>query len=211
MIGLINSDIEKYAMSKTSLQSKLLDNLIEETYQEMSMPQMLSGHLEGRFLKIMVEISQAKNILEIGMFTGYSALSMAEGLPDNGHLTTLEIDEKAIGIAKKYINQSNYKDQITILAGNALENIKKMSGMFDLVFIDADKTNYFNYYEAIMPKVKSGGLIIVDNTLWGGEVLNPHTEDGIAIDNFNNKIMQDTNVSIVMLTIRDGVTLIRKK
>ncbi len=177
----------------------------------MSMPQMLSGHLEGRFLKIMVEISQAKNILEIGMFTGYSALSMAEGLPDNGHLTTLEIDEKAIGIAKKYINQSNYKDQITILAGNALENIKKMSGMFDLVFIDADKTNYFNYYEAIMPKVKSGGLIIVDNTLWGGEVLNPHTEDGIAIDNFNNKIMQDTNVSIVMLTIRDGVTLIRKK
>ncbi len=211
MIGLINSDIEKYAMSKTSLQSKLLDNLIEETYQEMSMPQMLSGHLEGRFLKIMVEISQAKNILEIGMFTGYSALSMAEGLPDNGHLTTLEIDEKAIGIAKKYINQSNYKDQTTILAGNALENIKKMSGMFDLVFIDADKTNYFNYYEAIMPKVKSGGLIIVDNTLWGGEVLNPHTEDGIAIDNFNNKIMQDTNVSIVMLTIRDGVTLIRKK
>ena len=211
MIGLINSDIEKYAMSKTSLQSKLLDNLIDETYQEMSMPQMLSGHLEGRFLKIMVEISQAKNILEIGMFTGYSALSMAEGLPDNGHLTTLEIDEKAIGIAKKYINQSNYKDQITILAGNALENIKKMSGMFDLVFIDADKTNYFNYYEAIMPKVKSGGLIIVDNTLWGGEVLNPHTEDGIAIDNFNNKIMQDPNVSIVMLTIRDGVTLIRKK
>ncbi len=211
MIGLINSDIEKYAMSKTSLQSKLLDNLIDETYQEMSMPQMLSGHLEGRFLKIMVEISQAKNILEIGMFTGYSALSMAEGLPDNGHLTTLEIDEKAIGIAKKYINQSNYKDQITILAGNALENIKKMSGMFDLVFIDADKTNYFNYYEAIMPKVKSGGLIIVDNTLWGGEVLNPHTEDGIAIDNFNNKIMQDTNVSIVMLTIREGVTLIRKK
>ncbi len=211
MIGLINSDIEKYAMSKTSLQSKLLDNLIDETYQEMSMPQMLSGHLEGRFLKIMVEISQAKNILEIGMFTGYSALSMAEGLPNNGHLTTLEIDEKAIGIAKKYINQSNYKDQITILAGNALENIKKMSGMFDLVFIDADKTNYFNYYEAVMPKVKSGGLILVDNTLWGGEVLNPHTEDGIAIDNFNNKIMQDPNVSIVMLTIRDGVTLIRKK
>ena len=210
MIGLISSDIEKYASSKTSAQSNMLDKLVEETHQEMSMPQMLSGHLEGRFLKMMVEISQAKNVLEIGMFTGYSALSMAEGLPANGKITTLEIDAKAIAMAKKYIEQSPHKNKITILEGDALTNIDKITEPIDLVFIDADKPNYYNYFVKVLPKLKSGGLIIVDNTLWGGEVLSPHTQDGIAINEFNAKVLEHKNVSVVMLTIRDGVTLIRK-
>jgi caffeoyl-CoA O-methyltransferase len=211
MLTLMTEGIDEYAASKSEPMGALLDELMRETERSMEMPQMLTGHLEGRFLKMMVLASQARNILEIGMFTGYSALCMAEGLPDDGRLTTLEINPKAIEMAKKYFAKSEHGKKITVVEGPALDSMKKLSGPFDFVFIDADKTNYSNYYEAVLPKLKTGGIILVDNVLWSGKVLDPKTEDDIAITKLNDRVAKDDRVNRVLLTIRDGVFFIRKK
>ena len=211
MLTLMTAGIDEYAASKSEPTGALLDELMRETEQSMDYPQMLTGHLEGRFLKMMVLASQAKNILEIGMFTGYSALSMAEGLPNDGRLTTLEINPKAIAVAKKYFDKSEHGKKITIVEGPALDSMKKLAGPFDFVFIDADKGNYSHYYEAVLPKLKSGGIILIDNVLWSGHVLNPKTEDDFAITALNDLVAKDERVNRVMLTIRDGVFFIRKK
>jgi len=211
MLTLLKPGIEDYAHSKSGALDPLLDELWDETHKVMSLPQMLTGRLEGGFLKMIVQLINAKNVLEIGTFTGYSALAMAEGLPDNGTISTLEIDPKAIAIAQKYFSRSKFGKQIKIMAGTALDSIKQLSGPFDLIFIDADKTNYSNYYRAVLPKVRSGGVILVDNVLWAGNVLNPKTEDDHAIVEFNDLVSKDRNVDKVLVTIRDGIFLIRKK
>jgi caffeoyl-CoA O-methyltransferase len=211
MLTLMTEGIDEYAASKSEPMGALLDELMRETEKSMDYPQMLTGHLEGRFLKLMVLASSAKNILEIGMFTGYSALCMAEGLPDDGRLTTLEINPKAIEVAKRYFAKSEHGKKITVVEGSALDSMKNLAGPFDFVFIDADKTNYSNYYEAVLPKVKSGGIILIDNVLWSGKVLNPKTDDDFAITQLNDRVAKDERVNRVLLTVRDGVFFIRKK
>ncbi len=211
MITLAPDGIYEYAVSKTEPTQSLLDELMEETKAKMERWGMLCGPLEGRFLKLMVLISQAKRILEIGTFTGYSALSMAEALPVDGTLTTLDIDPEAIGFAKRYFDRSEHGRKITVVQGPALDSLSKLSGTFDLVFIDADKTNYPLYYEAVLPKLRSGGVILIDNVLWGGAVLDPKTEDDLAITKLNDIVSRDERVDRVLLTIRDGVFLVRKR
>ncbi|MBS1953666.1 MAG: class I SAM-dependent methyltransferase [Cyanobacteria bacterium SZAS-4] len=211
MLTLTRPGIEEYAESKTQPTNALLTELHKATHEEMDYPQMLTGPIEGSFLRLMVQITGAKSILEIGMFTGYSALSMAEGLPADGTVTTLEINPKCIQFAKKYFDKSEHGKKITVKEGPALESLAALKGPFDLVFIDADKGNYKNYYEAVLPKLKSGGIILIDNVLWSGAVLDPKTEDDKAIDDLNKHVAKDDRVDKVLLTIRDGVYFIRKK
>jgi caffeoyl-CoA O-methyltransferase len=167
--------------------------------------------IEGRFLQILVRLSGAKTILELGMFTGYSALMMAEALSHDGQLITCEIDEKAEAIARRYFAESQHGDKITIRMGPALDTIKTLTGPLDLVFIDADKVNYSNYYEACLPLLTSGGLIVADNVLWSGKVLHPTEADDHAIVAFNRLVQSDPRVENVCLTVRDGMMLARKR
>ncbi len=213
MLTLTKPGIDDYAESKTEPTSALLTSLVRETHEKMSMPQMLTGRLEGRFLKMMVQISGAKSVLEIGMFTGYSALSMAEGLPEGGKVTTLDIDDECVQFAKRYFERSEHGHKITVIQGTALKSLQSLTGPFDFVFIDADKPNYANYYEAVLPKLKQGGVILVDNVLWSGTVLDPHQADesGQAIIKFNDMIASDDRVDRVLLTIRDGIFMLRKR
>ena len=211
MITLAPEGIHEYAVSKSEPTQALLDKLMNETKEKMTRWQMLCGPLEGRFLKMMVLLAQATRILEVGTFTGYSALSMAEALPENGRLTTLDIDPEAVSFAKRYFERSEHGRKINIMQGPALESLKSLSGPFDMAFIDADKVNYPNYYEAVLPKIKQGGIILIDNVLWGGAVLDPQTEDDKAITELNDLIAKDERVDRVLLTIRDGVFLVRKR
>jgi caffeoyl-CoA O-methyltransferase len=213
MLTLTKPGIDDYAESKTEPTSALLAELVRDTHENMDYPQMLTGRLEGRFLKLMVQIAAAKSVLEIGMFTGYSALSMAEGLVKGGKVTTLEIDEKCIVFAKRYFERSEHGSKIEVIQGPALDSLAKLSGPFDFVFIDADKPNYKNYYEAVLPKLKVGGVILVDNVLWSGTVLEPSKADqsGQAIIEFNDFVATDDRVDRVLLTLRDGVFMLRKR
>lgn len=213
MLTLTKPGIDDYAESKSEPTSALLAELVRDTHENMDYPQMLTGRLEGRFLKLMVQIASAQSVLEIGMFTGYSALSMAEGLAKGGKVTTLEIDEKCIAFAKRYFERSEHGSKIEVIQGPALDSLAKLSGPFDFVFIDADKPNYKNYYEAVLPKLKAGGVILVDNVLWSGTVLEPSKADesGQAIIEFNDFIATDDRVDRVLLTLRDGVFMLRKR
>ena len=210
-MDILNKKIEQYVFSHTQKESSLLTELEKETYQKMELPQMLTGRIEGRFLKMLVQLTNTKNILEIGMFTGYSALSMAEGLPPDGHIITCEVDPRAKEIAEKYFSKSPHGKMIEIRMGPALLTLKTLTQTFDLVFIDADKENYLEYYEIVLSKLKSGGVIIIDNALWGGRVLKPEDKETKTIDDLNKHIAKDDRVENVLLAIRDGINLIRKK
>jgi caffeoyl-CoA O-methyltransferase len=207
----LQPELEQYVESKTDSHGPLLDELKKQTYEQMELAGMLCGQLEGRLLKMLVEILSAKYVLEIGTFTGYSALSMAEGLPEDGKLITLDVDAKHIAFASKFIARSPHGKKITIMEGPALDSIAKLEGPFDLVFIDADKTNYLNYYRAVLPKLRVGGLIAADNVLWSGRVLNPQDASDHAICAFNDAVISDASVEKVLLPIRDGLYLIRKR
>lgn len=211
MLTLMSPGIEEYALTKTDKHENLLEELFKETHDKMETPQMLTGPIEGQFLKMMIKVSGAKNILEIGTFTGYSALRMAEGLGAGGKITTLDISDVCLDVARKYFQKSEHGKKIEIIKGPALDSIRNLSGPFDLVFIDADKTNYLNYYKAVLPKLKSGGIILADNCLWSGRVLDPQSPEDLAIDEFNNYVSSDESVEKVLLTVRDGVFFIRKK
>lgn len=205
-------EVEEYCHSKTTEPPVLLKTLELATNREMSCPEMLCGKLEGRFLKLLVQLINAKNILEIGMFTGYSALSMAEGLGADGKLVTLDIDDKVEEFAKKHFAKSPHGHKILVKIGNALDIIDTLDMTFDLVFIDADKKQYPNYFLKVLPKVRIGGLIVVDNTLSSGRVLDPQaTERGKLMDQFNQMVLEHADVESVLLPVRDGITLIRKK
>lgn len=211
MLTLTKPGIEEYALEKTSDHDELLAGLMKDTHENMHLPQMLTGPVEGRLLNLMVQISGAKRVLEIGTFTGYSALSMAAGLPADGELVTLDLDPKCIEMARSYFEKSPHGKKINLIEGPALQSIEKLEGPFDLCFIDADKQNYLNYYEAVMPLMKNGGVILVDNVLWNGAVLDPKESSDKAIDKFNQHVAKDDRVEKVLLTVRDGVYFIRKK
>ena len=209
-MNFIDENIEEYAFDHTSYEGDLLRQLEEETYKKLEIPQMTTGRIEARLLKLLARLVGAKRILEIGTFAGYSALSMAEALPEEGELVTCEIDPEAIIFAKKYFDLSSHGKKITLMEGPALESLKKISGPFDMAFIDADKENYNNYYEAILPLVRSGGLMAIDNVLWSGRVLDPQDKSDKAIHQLNERVIQDERVESVLLTVRDGLNCIVK-
>lgn len=211
MIRFIDVAVEQFAQDHTEPETDLYARLREETYREMQSPEMQVGLIEGRFLQMLVRLTGARNILELGMFTGYSSLMMAEALPDDGRLTTCEIDPKAEAIARKYFDESPHGHKITIRMGPAMDTIKTLSGPLDLVFIDADKVNYSNYYEACFPLVKPGGLIMGDNALWSGKVLDSRDDDTRSIVAFNRLVQSDPRVENVCLTVRDGIMLAWKR
>jgi caffeoyl-CoA O-methyltransferase len=203
--------IEDFAAAHSDAPSELLVRLREETIASIESPGMQVGPLEGALLRMLVRLTGARRVLEIGMFTGYSALCMAEGLPDDGELITCDVNPKAEAIARRYFAQSPHGKKIHVRMGPALETIKTLKGPLDLVFIDADKSNYPAYYDAVFPLLRQGGLIVGDNTLWSGKVLDPKTEDDRAIVAFDQKVAQDPRVERVLLTVRDGVMLARKR
>jgi caffeoyl-CoA O-methyltransferase len=209
-MDFIDEKIEEYAFNHTSYEGDLLKRLEEETYEKLEIPQMTTGRIEARLLKLLARLVSAKRILEIGTFAGYSALSMAEALPDEGELVTCEEDPVAIGFARKYFDLSANGKKITQMEGPALESLKSIEGPFDMAFIDADKENYSNYYETILPMIRSGGLIAVDNVLWSGRVLDPKDKSDKAIHQFNERVIQDERVESVLLTVRDGLNCIIK-
>ena len=172
---------------------------------------MQVGHLEGSFLRLLVKIARAKRVLEIGTFTGYSALAMAEGLPRGGRLITCDIDPDATQIARAHWNRSPHGRKIELRLGPAIKTVQELSGPFDLVFIDADKESYGRYWELCVPKVRRGGLLLADNVLWGGRVLDPHDRSDRAIVAFNKRVAADRRVDVVILPLRDGLTVAYKK
>ena len=210
-MDIIDKDLEKYAFDRTKPEPELLRSLSEETYARMAAPQMLTGRLEGRLLKLLAALTGAKRALEIGTFTGYSALSLAEGMPEDGRVITCEIEEAHAAMARRYFAQSPHGRKIEIRMGPALETLAGLAGPFDLAFIDADKGNYPAYYERAMDLVRPGGLILVDNTLWSGEVLRPRDAEAKAIDALNRRIAADARAENVLLTVRDGLQVVRKQ
>lgn len=204
---LVSTEIENYCRRFTQEESPLFKELVKETYQKMEMPEMQVGQLEGAFLRLLVRLVQAQRVLEIGTFTGYSSLCMAEALNGNGSLITCDIDPIATSIAQKYWDKSPFGRQIILKLGPALDTLRDITGSFDLVFIDADKENYIHYWESCVPKVRVGGLIIADNVLWSGRVLNPQDSTDKAISAFNEHVSRDPRVEKVMLSVRDGMTL----
>ena len=211
MAFIVPEEIDRYAEEHTSQPTDLLAALAEETRATLQSPQMLTGVVEGRFLEMLVWASSARRVLELGTYSGYSSLSMAAALPAGGRIDTCEISEQHAEVARRYIDQSPYADRITVHLGPALESVARIEGEFDLVFIDADKVNYVNYYEAVLPRLAERGLIAADNTLWSGRVLDESddSEGTRAIKAFNEHVRADSRVVSVMLTVRDGVTLIR--
>ncbi len=211
MSFIVEEQLEKYAERHTTPPDPLLAELAEETRATMSAPQMLTGPIEGRFLEQLVHGIGAKRVLEIGTFTGYSALSMAAAMPPDGRIDTLDIEPKHAEVAQRYFDRSPHGRKITLHLGPATETIEKLEGEFDFVFIDADKGNYDNYYEAVLPRLSERGLIAIDNTLWSGKVLDPPDESSRAIAALNDRIVADERVVAVQLTVRDGVTRIRRR
>lgn len=205
-------EISEYAEEHSKAESQLLYELNRETHLKTEQPQMLSGHLQGRIQSMISHMIKPHRILEIGTFTGYSALCFAEGLADDGLIYTLDINEEFKFIAEKYFNRSEYKNKIRSITGNALDIIPTLKEKFDLVFIDADKENYSAYYDLAIDKVHKGGYILADNVLWSGKVIDGSKDaETMAIKAFNNKVQKDERVENVLFPVRDGVMVIRKK
>jgi caffeoyl-CoA O-methyltransferase len=212
MSFIVPEEIERYAEEHTTPPDDLLRRLAGETRATLRSPQMLTGTIEGRLLEFLVFATSARRVLELGTYSGYSAISMAAALPPDGHIDTCEVDEQHAAVARRYIEESGHGDRITIHIGPALETIARLEGEFDFVFIDADKVNYSAYYEALLPRLTTGGLMAIDNTLWSGKVLEPDDDPGTrAIAELNDRIASDPAVVAVQLTVRDGVTLVRRR
>jgi caffeoyl-CoA O-methyltransferase len=207
MLSHIPEDVERYVLDHSSPESKLHSKLAEETREKTGAPQMMVGHIVGLFLRSLVRTCGARRVLEIGAFTGYSALSMAEGLADDGVVITCDVDAEATAIAQNYWVQSPHGKKIDLRLGPALETIAAIDGPLDVVFIDADKVQYIDYWEAVVPKVRTGGVILADNVLWKGHVLDPQEPNAAALAAFNDHVVRDDRVEVVMLPIRDGLTL----
>jgi len=203
--------LDNYCIETTQSEPDLLIELVEKTYSDMGYPNKLSGKIVGRTLKLLSTIKQPKRALEIGMFTGYSALSIAEGMPEDGKLICCETNPRAIEFAQSFFNRSPNGHKITPILGPALDTIQDLEGLFDFVFIDADKRNYLNYYEAVLPLVAPGGLIIIDNSIWQGRVLDPVEASDIAVNDLNRLIAHDNRVENVHLNVRDGLNLVVKR
>jgi caffeoyl-CoA O-methyltransferase len=210
-MDIVDINIQRYAETHTSSESKLLQQINRDTHADVLMPRMLSGHLQGRFLSMISQMIRPSVILEIGTYTGYSALCLAEGLTENGKLITIDINEELESRVRKHFNQSPVSNKIDYRIGNAMVIIPALEETVDLVFIDADKENYGAYFDLVFPKVRPGGIVLADNVLWSGKVLSDKKDkDTRAIHEFNRKIYEDQRVENILLPIRDGIMMIRK-
>ena len=210
MLSLVPEDIEKYAVNNSEPEGNLLTDLTETTYNRSDAGVMISGPSVGNFLSMLIFVTQSKRVLEIGTFVGYSALIMARSLPTNGELITLDVDVNSPNLGKKYWDKDPAGKLITFKLGKALETMDTLEPGFDLIFIDADKRNYANYYEKSLNLLSKNGIIVIDNVLWSGKVLDPKDKESKAINDLNKKITSDQRVKNVLLTVRDGLMLIRK-
>jgi caffeoyl-CoA O-methyltransferase len=209
---MINEDLQNLLLQYCEPESELLQRINRETNLKVLMPRMLSGHYQGRVLSMLSKMISPKRILEIGTFTGYATLCLAEGLAPDGKLVTLDINVELEDMVRRNFADSPYEQQIVYQLGDAMQNIPLLEDVFDLVFIDADKKNNGNYYDLVFDKVRPGGLIIVDNVLWSGKVLsNQQDKDTKNIITFNEKVAADTQVEKLILPVRDGLFIIRKK
>lgn len=209
----ISQEIDRYCCDHSEVENDLLKRINRETHVEVLQPRMLSGHFQGRVLSMLSKMIQPKRILEIGTYTGYSALCLAEGLSYDGKLVTIDVNEELVNRVKGYFNASEYAKQIEYILSPALEVIPTLKEEWDLVFIDADKQNYIAYYELVLPLVKPGGYIILDNVLWSGKVADPekNDKDTVLLRELNTIIHADDRVEEVLLPIRDGLMIARKK
>lgn len=211
---ILSSQLESYLEKHISSESELLKRLQRETFQKTTQPQMLSGAHQGRLLSMISKLIRPKTILEIGTFTGYATLCLAEGLAPDGKIITIDRNEELIYLPKKYFAESEFANQIEIKLGNALEVLDELQNKtYDLVFIDADKSNYINYYEKVITQMNSGGVILADNVLWYGKVLEeakPNDKDTKTLQELNDLVANDPRVESLILPIRDGISIIRK-
>jgi caffeoyl-CoA O-methyltransferase len=212
-MSLVPEEIEAYAESHSMPESPVCRALREETQRTMPYPQMLVGPLEGAFLKMLVHLVGARRVLEIGTFTGYSALCFAEALPEDGTVLTCEVDEQSAAMARRYFARTPIGKKIEIRMGPALDTMRELGGSFDVIFIDADKQNYVNYYRRAVDLLAPRGVILVDNVLWDGDVLKqpPPDERTAAIQELNRTVAGDPRVEAVLVTMRDGVLVVRKR
>lgn len=206
-------EMDRYLENHASAEPEILKRLRKETFQKTTQPHMISGYQQGRLLSILAKMLKPEKILEIGTFTGYATLCLAEGLAKNGKITTLDVNEELAYLPKKYFAESEFSEKINFRLQDAKDFLKETEEVFDLVFIDADKENYAEYFRLIKPKVKSGSVIMFDNVLWYGKVLeeNPKQESTKKIKELNDSVAQDTDFENLILPLRDGVNLIRKK
>ena len=209
MSFIVDPRVEKYAEEHTSPDGELFERLAAETHEKTTAPQMMVGRLEGRFLGTLVRTLRARRVLELGTFTGYSSISMALARPTDGRVITCDVNKETTAIARRYAEEAGVADRIDYRLGPGLETIAQLDGPFDLVFIDADKPNYLNYYEATLPLLADGGLMVVDNTLWSGRVVEDDDDENTrAIKDFNDHVTSDQRVENVLLTVRDGMNLV---
>jgi caffeoyl-CoA O-methyltransferase len=212
MSFIVNEDVERYAEEHSTQDPDLFRRLEEETRATTSAPQMMVGPLEGPFLGWLVWLSGARNILEIGTFTGYSSISMALNLPEGGGIISLDVNEETTAAARRYAEEAGVADRIDYRVGSAIEELQTLEGPFDLVFIDADKESYVDYYENVLPKLSERGFIVADNVFWSGRVLEEGGDESTeAIKRFNAHVAADERADCLMLTVRDGMTLIRRR
>jgi caffeoyl-CoA O-methyltransferase len=210
-MNFFSDALENYIEAHTKPEPEVLKKLSRETHAHVLMPQMLSGHLQGRFLKMLTGMIQPVHVLEIGTFTGYSGISIAEGLPEKATLHTIDINDELLPMVKKYIKEAGMEKKIKTYTGNALEIIPTLNYTFDMVFIDADKRNYSGYYDLVFDKIRVGGYIIADNVLWSGKVVEDKKDaDTKSIMAYNDKITADKRVENVLVPIRDGLMIARK-
>jgi caffeoyl-CoA O-methyltransferase len=210
---IVEPRVEQYAEEHTSPDGELFERLAAETREISDLPEMMVGRLEGQFLAFLVRATGARRVLEVGTFTGYSSISMARALPDGGKVVSCDVNEETTAVARRYAEEAGVADRIDYRLGPASETLAQLEGPFDLVFIDADKTGYVDYYEAALPKLADDGLILADNTLASGRVVEDDADNSMvtAIKRFNEHVREDERVESVMLTIRDGVTMIRRR
>lgn len=210
MPKLVDEKIEAYALAHSTPEHPLFDELRAETQATMDCPQMIAGHLVGSFLQMMIRSIDAKHVVEVGTFTGYSSMKMAQALPEDGTLVTLEYNEVHAEMAQRYFDRSPWGDKITLMQGPALESLPAVKGPIDLSFIDADKVNYINYYNHLVEITRPGGLIMLDNALWSGAVLDPVEESDHALARMNDVVFDDPRVHNLLLPVRDGVMIAQK-
>lgn len=212
-MNFLDPEIEQYAEAHTTPESSLLAQITRDTYLEVLQPRMLSGHLQGRVLSMLSKMIRPNAILEIGTYTGYSALCLAEGLSAHGTLLTIDKNIELYDRANAYFSESAFAPKIQMLKGNALTIVPDLKQKWDLIFIDADKENYQKYYDLTLPNLNKGGFIIADNVLWSGKVIdaNENDVDTIALRSFNTSLIEDNRVEVLMLPVRDGLTVVRKK
>lgn len=208
---LVSDDVNRYAQAYSSPESEVLKELREKTYADIEIPEMLSGHLQGRALSLFSKLVEPKTILEIGTYTGYSAICLAEGLQSDGMLHTIDIDPEMSALARTFFDKAGVAERITAHTGVASEVLEALPGPFELVFIDADKENYSNYFDLVIDKVSKAGIIIADNVLWSGHVLDQEKdEETAALHAYNIRIQSDQRVENVLLPVRDGLMVARK-